>query len=147
MSTWRNKIFRYQSITWVLIATYFALVLFPAHLHLHHEPDFGSAVHDHDAQAVSVHAPERHEHVADLHFQSYLSDDGHHAVAHVFKASPNVVTRKSSDNPAPVLLALLMLFTLPVFSRPAGPEPGGGSHHAFLTGHQLTPPLRAPPAV
>ena len=146
MSAWRNTIFRYQSITWVLIATYFVLVLFPAHLHYHHEQDSGSAVHDHDSQAVSVHAPERHEHIVDLHFQSNSADDVHHAAAHVFKASPNVVMQKSGNNPTPVLLALLMLFILPVFSRSTGREPGEGTHLAFLAGYQLTPPLRAPPA-
>jgi hypothetical protein len=137
MSAWRKIVLRYKSICWMLIAGFFVLAMFPAHLHYYHN--------DAPAQTAGLHEPGGHEHEVDLHVLADFSHQDHEPLAHVFKVSPDVVKRNSNDYPTPVLLFIILLTVIPVIARKSGPRPPDSSTFLFKPHHHLTPPLRAPP--
>jgi len=134
-----------QSISWVLIAAYLLLVFFPAHLHLHHDSAPASNSNENQAFAVAANEPDIHKHETHLHVLTEFSAEDHHPAAHVFRTSPDVLTATPKDNPAPVLLFILLLAVLPMFLKQAGPRPRGTLSFACRPRYHLTPPLRAPP--
>jgi hypothetical protein len=145
MLTWRRIVLRYQSISWILIAGYFVLVFFPAHLHYHNENGRVSVIHENLGHLAAAHEPGSHKHETGLNVLTDLSIKVHHSWAHVFKASPDVLTRKPRDNPTPAPLFILLLIFLPIFVKQKGPRPHGPASFVCRPRYHLTPPLRAPP--
>ena len=91
-----------KSISWILIATVLALVLIPAHYHLHHI--------DSDASSVTS---KSHNHVIDLHVLSEVSGSHHHDEELMSIAvSPDGIYKKSEPYSMVVILLAISFLLL-----------------------------------
>ena len=128
-----NRIITDRSISWVLIAALFSVLLLPAHYHLHH---------------IDSIDPDAHAHAIDLHVITDKQALTHHDEGtSIFEAAPDGIVKKVS----PVFLpGLLLVFSLVILTvchvrircRPVKDDPNPDRLHPFYT-----PPLRAPPVL
>ena len=128
----RKLISSYKVICWALIASVLILVLFPSHMHLHHDQEV---------------APSSHKHVVDVHVGIDIQDQAHHDGATVMDNNSSLMlTKKMNDNPIGMLLLVLVLLVLPIF-RIINRYRRFNTVSLFGSYYQISPPLRAPPTL
>ena len=124
---------RYQkSISWVLIATVFALLLLPVQIHIHH--DLESVSHD--------------NHTIDYHMMMdgvVGADHFSHGDTHIIETSTNYMVKQAADNLFKVVALVILFLLLPLQTFSYRQR----YFHSLLFHYQkyysLSPPLRAPP--
>lgn len=132
MEYWRKNRHALRPLLWSLLCVVLFTTIVPSHYHLHH-------IQDHDNTP--------HSHVVDLHIlgDTIMHSDGGDSTTILTAAPDSMVKAKYSDGAAPLLVALLLLFTISLsrfrtfFS--VFPRSSRIRRHLFY----YSPPLRAPP--
>lgn len=124
----RKALITGKSISFILVAAILINIFQPVHYHFHHNSSPDSAGHNHSIDLHSV-ADESH------------NDEG----ADIFNATPQGMSKKTSQDTSPLILLALILFVLPfIDSRFPGWVKLTVLRFKQYPSH-LSPPLRAPP--
>jgi hypothetical protein len=122
------------AVSFLLALSLMLLLIFPAHMHFHHETDSHSG---------EVSSP--HQHRIELGLLEEPTDLEHEEEDHVLDVSKEVMGRNSIDKSSPVWLAILFLSGLFLVYRRVTCRPFEFSSFHFQQYLWLSPPLRAPP--
>jgi len=131
MNTWRKMILRHKKISWLLVLAMLALILFPVHMHLHH-----------DQEALST----LHEHKIDVHVNTNQIDQGHHDEATVIDTASDLLKNRLDDNLLVPFILLTFILVI-VVGRQVTRYYRFNHIHFFEHINHITPPLRAPPSL
>ncbi len=134
MSSWRKYIYRYQTVSWLLMMALVVQLSFQLHFHLHH---------------TEVPISQEHEHVMDSH----ALIDGHtddlpttNGNIHELNTSPEGIVKSNLDH-SPSFIVFVLIFTLfptalIVINRQWSLHQ---NYFHYKSYYGLVPPLRAPP--
>ena len=128
-------VFRYKSISWLLIAAILLVAFLPAHYHLHH-------LYNDDAFSSAT----THAHVIDLHVLTETTGQSHHDdEATILATSPDGIVKKSNPEFSPFILLVIVLLSLPVLCKQINLQLNYRSTGFKQCYPHFTPLLRAPP--
>jgi len=126
----RKSHLQFRGIGWLLVASLFVTTVQPMHVHLKHVDDSSSLVH---------------EHVIDLHSAvDNITFAGHEDSA-VFPVIPDVMLKKSADNPLLVAIIVYLTFLLLRVAYIRKKQPAIYLIKPKTGWFSIAPPLRGPP--
>ncbi len=130
MYIWRKMLLGYKTISYLLVAVILSLIIFPSHMHLHHEES-----------SVS------HKHAIDIHISMDQVDKSHHDDATVIDTISDVLIKKLNDNPLAPFILLTFVLVLAIAMRVSRHHRQNYPVHFFKCFYHISPPLRAPPTL